>query len=188
MTSKKHSLISSVNEKGELTKLLQRLLQIPSDNPPGDTTAIAEFIKEYMSEYGIESWIITTKPGIANIVATVGKGEPHLVLNGHLDTFPAEVGEPWSIPPYSGGLKDGRIYGRGAGDMKGGLAAGKAWQSGDYLNAPLQFAKPFAKLGISSLTKGGVGIAWAAAAGLRSDPPWNGPEDRLFRSDAGGSG
>jgi len=88
MTSK-HSLISSVNEKGALTKLLQSLLQIPSDNPPGDTTAIAEFIQGYISDHGIESRIVTTKPGIANIVATVGEGDPHLVLNGHLDTFPA---------------------------------------------------------------------------------------------------
>ena len=123
MASSKQGIISSVNEKGELTELLQRLLQIPSDNPPGDTTAIAEFIKEYMSQHGIESRTVITKPGIANIVATVGDGEPHLVLNGHLDTFPADVGEPWSIPPYSGKLKDGKIYGRGAGDMKGGLAA-----------------------------------------------------------------
>ena len=123
MASSKQGIISSVNEKGELTELLQRLLQIPSDNPPGDTTAIAEFIKKYMSQHSIESRIITTKPGIANIVASVGDGEPHLVLNGHLDTFPAEVGEPWNIPPYSGKLKDGKIYGRGAGDMKGGLAA-----------------------------------------------------------------
>ena len=91
MASSKHSLISSVNEKGELTRLLQKLLQIPSDNPPGDTTAIAEFIQGYMSEHGIESRIITTKPGIANIVATVGDGVPHLVLNGHLDTLLGET-------------------------------------------------------------------------------------------------
>ena len=123
MSSKKHSLISNVNENDELTKLLQDLLKIPSDNPPGDTTALATYIKTYLAKHGIESEIITTKPGIANIVSTVGKGTPHLVLNGHLDTFPAEVGEPWSIPPYSGELRDGKIYGRGAGDMKGGLAA-----------------------------------------------------------------
>ena len=106
-----------------MVTLLQNLLRIPSDNPPGDTTAITEYIKQYLSANEIESRIITTKPCIANIVATVGSGRPHLVLNGHLDTFPAEVGEPWSIPPYLGELREGRIYGRGAGDMKGGLAA-----------------------------------------------------------------
>ena len=123
MSSKKHSLISNVNKNDELTKLLQDLLKIPSDNPPGDTTKLATYIKTYLAKHGIESEIITTQPGIANIVSTIGEGTPHLVLNGHLDTFPAEVGEPWSIPPYSGELRDGKIYGRGAGDMKGGLAA-----------------------------------------------------------------
>ena len=123
MPSTKQILFSKVNENGELTKLLQRLLRIPSDNPPGDTTEITKFIQQYLLEHGIKSDIIVTKPGIANIVASVGEGKPHLILNGHLDTFPSEVGEPWSIPPYSGELRDGKIYGRGAGDMKGGLAA-----------------------------------------------------------------
>ncbi|TRO51283.1 M20 family peptidase, partial [Candidatus Bathyarchaeota archaeon] len=123
MPSTKQNLLSQVNENGELTELLQNLLRIPSDNPPGDTTAITEFIQQYLRMHGIESDIIVTKPGIANIIASVGEGAPHLVLNGHLDTFPSEVGEPWSIPPYSGELRDGKIYGRGAGDMKGGLAA-----------------------------------------------------------------
>ncbi|MGW8178852.1 MAG: M20 family metallopeptidase [bacterium] len=123
MPTTKQTLLSKVNGNGELTELLQKLLRIPSDNPPGDTTAITEYIQQYLREHGIESDIIVTKPGIANILASTGEGKPHLVLNGHLDTFPAEVGEPWSIPPYSGELRDGKIYGRGAGDMKGGLAA-----------------------------------------------------------------
>ncbi|TRO55444.1 M20 family peptidase, partial [Candidatus Bathyarchaeota archaeon] len=79
MPSTKQILLSKVNENGELTELLQRLLRIPSDNPPGDTTAITEFIQQYLREYGIESDIIVTKPGIANIIASVGEGKPHLV-------------------------------------------------------------------------------------------------------------
>lgn len=107
----------------ELVSLLSDLLKIPSDNPPGDTTAIADFIVEYMKSFGVKGEVIVTKPGIANVVATIGSGSPHLVLNGHLDTFPSEVGEDWTVPPYSGLVKEGRVYGRGAGDMKGGLAA-----------------------------------------------------------------
>jgi succinyl-diaminopimelate desuccinylase len=122
MTSKA-SLIQRVNGDGELIELLQNLLKIPSDNPPGDTTTIAKFIRDYLEENEIESNIIETKSGIANIVSSFGEGKPHLVLNGHLDTFPSEIGESWTIPPYSGEVKDGKIYGRGAGDMKGGLAA-----------------------------------------------------------------
>ena len=116
-------LIDSVNDDNDLVELLAELLKIPSDNPPGDTTAIAAFISDYLKGYGVDVEVIVTKPGIANIVAIIGEGDTHLVLNGHLDTFPAEVGEEWTIPPYSGLVKEGRIYGRGAGDMKGGLAA-----------------------------------------------------------------
>jgi succinyl-diaminopimelate desuccinylase len=123
MESAKQKLISKENLSKNLIKLLQSLLRIPSDNPQGDTTEVAQFILKYLAEHDIESKIFETKSGIANVVATVGEGEPHLVLNGHLDTFPAEVGEAWSIPPYSGEIRDSKIYGRGAGDMKGGLAA-----------------------------------------------------------------
>lgn len=123
MTISKRELVESVNRDDELVSLLSDLLKIPSDNPPGDTTALASFIIDYMKKHGVDGQTIITKPGIANVVASIGEGAPHLVLNGHLDTFPSEVGEEWSIPPYSGLVKDGRIYGRGAGDMKGGLAA-----------------------------------------------------------------
>jgi len=123
MTISRKELIDSVNDDNGLVELLAELLKIPSDNPPGDTTAIAAFISDYLKSYGVDVEVIVTKPGIANIVATIGEGDTHLVLNGHLDTFPAEVGEEWTIPPYSGLVKEGRIYGRGAGDMKGGLAA-----------------------------------------------------------------
>ncbi len=123
MTLSKVELVEGVNEGSELVSLLSQLLQIPSDNPPGDTVALAEFILEYFEGFGIDGEIIETKPGVANVVASMGEGEPHLVLNGHLDTFPAEVGEEWSMDPYLGQVKDGCIYGRGAGDMKGGLAS-----------------------------------------------------------------
>ena len=123
MIISRKELIDSVNDNNDLVELLAELLKIPSDNPPGDTTAIAAFISDYLKGYGVDVEVIVTKPGIANIVATIGEGDTHLVLNGHLDTFPAEVGEEWTIPPYSGLVKEGRIYGRGAGDMKGGLAA-----------------------------------------------------------------
>jgi len=123
MTISRKELIDSVNDDNSLVELLAELLKIPSDNPPGDTTEITAFISDYLKGYGVDAEVVVTKPGIANIVATIGEEDTHLVLNGHLDTFPSEVGEDWTIPPYSGLVKEGRIYGRGAGDMKGGLAA-----------------------------------------------------------------
>ena len=93
MTNSRKGLIDSVNDDNGLVELLAELLKSPSDNPPGDTTAIAAFISDYLKGYGVDVEVIVTKPGIANIVATIGEGDTHLVLNGHIDTFPAEVGE-----------------------------------------------------------------------------------------------
>jgi succinyl-diaminopimelate desuccinylase len=55
-----------------------------------------------------------------NVVASLGAGAPNLVLSGHLDEFPA--GDGWTFPPFEGAVRGGRIWGRGAGDMRAGLA------------------------------------------------------------------
>lgn len=60
---------------------------------------------------------------VPNLVATVGEGRPHLVLNGHLDTVPPGDPARWSVPPFEGLVRDGRLFGRGAADMKSGVAA-----------------------------------------------------------------
>ena len=104
----------------ELTQLCADLVQIPSENPPGDTTKIASYVRSYLEERGFETQVVEPKKGMPNVVATLGQGRPNLVLSAHMDTFPA--GEGWSLPPFSGTLREGRIFGRGAGDMKGGLA------------------------------------------------------------------
>ena len=108
--------------KSEIIKLCGDMIRIPSDNPPGDTTKFAEFMRKYLEDRDIDVRVYEPIKGGPNLVATIEskrKG-PHLILNGHLDQFPSEVGERWSVDPYSGEVKDGRIYGRGAGDMKGG--------------------------------------------------------------------
>src|SRR5881628_1512838 len=104
----------------ELYELAASLVRIPSENPPGDTTEIASFIKRYLEERGLAPRVYEPKSGLPNIVATLGAGRPNLVLSGHLDEFPA--GEGWTVPPFAGLLSDGKIVGRGAGDMKAGLA------------------------------------------------------------------
>src|SRR5262249_61762116 len=73
--------------------------------------------------------------GRPNLVATIGSGSPNLVLSGHLDEFPA--GQGWTRPPFSGAIEAGQIWGRGAGDMKGGLAVAPTAASPlRRLNAP----------------------------------------------------
>ncbi|MCX6649359.1 MAG: ArgE/DapE family deacylase [Candidatus Bathyarchaeota archaeon] len=110
-------------EKDELVGLLSSLVRISSDNPPGSTVEVAHFVKEYLEARGFEPRLYEPNKGNVNVVASWGESSPHLILNGHLDQFPAEVGEAWSVPPYSGDVKDGCVWGRGSGDMKGGLAS-----------------------------------------------------------------
>jgi acetylornithine deacetylase/succinyl-diaminopimelate desuccinylase-like protein len=66
-----------------------------------------------------------TAPGVVNVVAIAQGHAPgrRLVFNGHLDTFPVNEALPWTVAPLGGELRDGRLYGRGAADMKGGIAA-----------------------------------------------------------------
>src|SRR5690606_26647300 len=62
------------------------------------------------------------EPSKPNLLASLGDGQgPHLVINSHLDTFPAAAG-PWRFPPYAGVVDDGRLYGCGSSDMRAGLA------------------------------------------------------------------
>lgn len=104
----------------ELAALCARLIQIPSENPPGDTAALASAIRDHLGGLGVPVEWHEPMPGRPNLVATLGSGPPNLVLSGHLDEFPA--GSGWTRPAFSGAIEDGRIWGRGAGDMKSGLA------------------------------------------------------------------
>jgi len=123
-TPTKKKLQSAIDEeKKKLVGLLTKLVKIPSDNPPGSTVEVARFVKEHLERHGFKPILYEPNKGNVNVVASWGKGSPHLILNGHLDQFPAEVGEAWSTPPYSGEVKNGCLWGRGSGDMKGGLAS-----------------------------------------------------------------
>jgi len=118
----KKIIIEELDEE-DIVGLCQNMVQIPSDNPPGDTSDLGSFIKSYIEDHGGEVELYEPKEGIVNILSSTGKGPPHIILNGHLDQFPSEVGEKWKVDPYGGEIKDGYLYGRGSGDMKGGLAS-----------------------------------------------------------------
>lgn len=119
----------------EIIELLQRLIQIPSENPPGHYVEICTFLQETLTSLGFEVQVIsvpdelTRAAGLStprkNVVATLrgtGGGRT-LVFNSHLDTVPAGNPEQWDYPPFSGAIANGRIYGRGATDSKGRLTA-----------------------------------------------------------------
>ena len=98
-------------------------MRLPSENPPGDEARVIAFIAAWLRERGIAVREIEGAPGRPNLVAELrGSGPgPTLLFNGHVDVVPA--GSGWTVPPYGAEIRDGALYGRGACDMKGGLAA-----------------------------------------------------------------
>ena len=108
-----------------LVDLCRSFVRIDSRNPPGDTTAFVEAVEAVLdSAAGIEHRRVVGRAPVVNLVARTRGASPgrRLVLNGHLDTFP--IGETlWQHRPLGADLEDGRIDGRGACDMKAGVAA-----------------------------------------------------------------
>jgi succinyl-diaminopimelate desuccinylase len=112
--------------RDRLVALCADLVRIDSQNPPGDTGPLAAAIERLLAdEPGIATRRITAKAPAVNLLATIAghAAGRRLVMNGHLDTFPAGDPARWTVPPLGGAIVDGRIYGRGAADMKAGLAA-----------------------------------------------------------------
>ncbi|TMD21829.1 MAG: M20 family metallopeptidase, partial [Chloroflexi bacterium] len=104
----------------EARGILERLVRIPSQT--GSEQAAAEALAGWCREAGLDVSMQEVEPGRPNVLATwrAGRG-PHLLLTGHIDTVP--VGEGWTRDPHGSEIAGGRLYGRGACDMKGGLAA-----------------------------------------------------------------
>jgi succinyl-diaminopimelate desuccinylase len=111
--------------KNQLLELTRQLIQIPTENPPGNEKRIALFLKPILSKMGFRVKTVLSPKGRWNIIAerSWGKGGRRLIFNGHLDVVPAGDPSQWQYPPYQGKLKKGRIYGRGASDMKSGIAS-----------------------------------------------------------------
>jgi len=108
----------------EVTDLLQRLVQVDTVNPPGNETQAAELLREYLEDNGVRCELYAKVPERANLVARIpGRaGGPRLLLMSHTDTVLADPAE-WSVDPWSGEIRDGHLWGRGALDMKGQVAA-----------------------------------------------------------------
>ena len=108
----------------EVTRLLQELIRLDTVNPPGNETQVAELLRDYLAENGVESELYAKVPERANLVARIpGRGDgPSLLLLSHTDTVVADPSE-WQVDPWSGELREGEIWGRGALDMKGEVAA-----------------------------------------------------------------
>src|SRR5262245_34002259 len=105
------------------TELLQNLIRFDTTNPPGNEAACIAYIRDLLAEMGIESQTYAKDPNRPNLMARLkGTGNaPPLLLYGHVDVVPT-AGQQWDHPPFNAKIADGFIWGRGALDMKHGVA------------------------------------------------------------------
>jgi acetylornithine deacetylase/succinyl-diaminopimelate desuccinylase-like protein len=117
-------MMATVSLREEVTDLLQRLIRLNTVNPPGNETVAAELLRDYLESNGVQCELYAKVPERANLVARIpGRGDgPRLALLSHTDTVLADPTE-WQLDPWSGELRDGEVWGRGALDMKGQVAA-----------------------------------------------------------------
>ena len=123
-------LLAQVDEaRDDIVALEQGLVRIPSVNtgfmPTGGETAVCEFVRDWLAADGIRSEILEKAPGRGNLIARLEgrSGRAGLMFMSHTDVVPIEDESKWRFPPFSATVADGRVYGRGAADCKGLLAA-----------------------------------------------------------------
>lgn len=106
----------------EIVEVTRALIAAPGENPPGGEAATVAALQAAAEHRGLVCRRSPVEPERDNATVTLAGGDgPGLLLLGHTDVVP--VGEGWTVSPLGGVVRDGRLYGRGATDMKGGLAA-----------------------------------------------------------------
>ena len=139
----------------EAVSLLRELLEIPTVNGRNDEGAAAEYLDAYFKRYGIDSRVDRIDDRHANVIAWIpGRDESETeIWNGHLDTVPYGDPAQWSTDAGKAAEKDGRIYARGASDMKSGLAA----MAFSLTHLPEKPERNILFIGTCDEEKGGIG-------------------------------
>lgn len=111
--------------KRELVDLAIQLVQAPTENPRGNEKIVVQFLKPLLSKMGFKFKILLSPRARWNMIAERrwDKSGRTLIFNGHLDVVPAGDPSQWKYLPFQGRYYKGKIYGRGASDMKSGIAA-----------------------------------------------------------------
>lgn len=107
-----------------IAAVLADLVRTPSTNPGSYEADVAERVVSWFEATPVETRLVESMPGRPSVGAVLaGRGDgPRLVLNGHLDTVPIDDPDQWTVDPFSAAVRGGYMYGRGACDMKAGLA------------------------------------------------------------------
>ncbi|RLI43523.1 hypothetical protein DRO69_09165 [Candidatus Bathyarchaeota archaeon] len=136
--------------ESDIADMAMTLIRFKSENPPGNEAEIADFLASKLESLGFEVKLVEAERKRPNVIATLKgeQGRSSLIFNGHMDVVPAGPLENWKQPPFEPVVKDGKIYGRGAADMKGALSS--------IFNA----AKAVVELGVS--LKGNLVIQFVA--------------------------
>ncbi|MDP4109682.1 MAG: M20 family metallopeptidase [Bacillota bacterium] len=136
MTEHEKNVLSYV-DKDEIISFMQELIRARSDYPPGDTRKAAQVCADKLRQYGVDTQVIAPPPSVKSakndgvdnstmpsVIGTIKGGDgPCLLLNAHIDTVSAGELSEWECDPYAAEIKNGCIYGRGAGDDKGSVLA-----------------------------------------------------------------
>jgi acetylornithine deacetylase/succinyl-diaminopimelate desuccinylase family protein len=161
-----------LDHEDDLVALATRLIAFPTPSPPGrNTAALQAFVAEILADLGCRVETAEVYPGDPDVVGILPASDPgchSLLLNGHVDV--AEVGDArgWHDDPFTPRLEGGRLYGRGAADMKGGLAAGLfALQALRALSIPLPGGLVFES--VVGEEQGEAGTALLCELGHRAD-------------------
>jgi succinyl-diaminopimelate desuccinylase len=110
----------------EVEELAQTLIGFNTEIPPGNEEPCARYLRDHIEDLrldGCVSDLYVFEPGRANLIVRMGPEERGLLTSGHIDVVPAGNAENWTSPAFEGRIRAGRLYGRGAADMKAGVAA-----------------------------------------------------------------
>jgi succinyl-diaminopimelate desuccinylase len=175
-----HPLFQRIDDRSdEVADLTAALIRIPTINPPGDAyEPCARFLGERLAARGFTVEYLRAEGAVGdsdryprlNMVARIeGEGPgPCVHFNSHIDVV--APGEGWTVDPFAGGVRDGRVYGRGACDMKGGLAASIVAVEA-ILDQGIRFPGAIEISGTVDEESGGyAGVAWLAERGYFSPP------------------
>ncbi len=165
--------------RDDLITLTRELIRFPTINPPGEAyTPCAEYLAQRLQKFGFETQLIrgegtpgdTDRYPRTNVVARFD-GRTHgetVHFNSHIDVV--DTGEGWTVDPFEGVVKDGKVYGRGACDMKGGLAA-SIIAAEAFLEVYPDFSGAIEISGTVDEESGGFGgVAYLASKGFFSKP------------------
>jgi succinyl-diaminopimelate desuccinylase len=147
--------------------LTRRLVGFNTINPPGDEAACAEYLAQVLASCDVATEVVQFGPARANLLARIAGRDPTqapLVLTGHLDTVPLGTAK-WSTPPFAAEVIDGRLYGRGASDMKSGVAA----MTAAFARAYARKVRPMR--GVTLLLTGGEEVGCQGALHLHQKAP-----------------